>query len=199
MLTSAIRRDPGAAADLTRAAAESLAMSGASAEDIGQAMLQALAAGLAGAGDKDGGGSGSSSDDILDIVETVAGVLADAGARPEDVAEALKAAMGAPGVAGNPELAGELAKTMAKALSAVGASGEDITRCLKEALEEQGFSKDKVAKLALEGVASSGAAPEDIAASIQKLISETGKKARKNALVSAYLTKYVFLYCRPAP
>ena len=125
-----------------------------------------------------GGAGGTSSDEILDIVETVAGVLADAGASPEDVARALKAALGAPGVSGNTELAGELAKTMAKALAASGASGAEIAQCLKDALEEQGIPRDKVAKLALEGLAASGAAPEDIAASMQKLIADTGAPTR---------------------
>ncbi len=121
-------------------------------------------------------GSGTTSDDIMDIVDTVAGVLADAGARPEDVAKALKAALGASGVSGNPELAGELAKTMAKALSAVGAAGADIASCVKEALEEQGFSRDKVAQMTLESIASSGSAPEDIASSLQKLMGDAGMK-----------------------
>lgn len=108
-------------------------------------------------------------------METVAGVLADAGASPEDVARALRSALGAPGVSGNTELAGELAKTMAKALAAAGASGAEIAQCLKEALEEQGVPKDKVAKLTLEGLASSGSAPEDIAGAMQKLMADTGE------------------------
>jgi uncharacterized protein related to proFAR isomerase len=141
-------------------------MAGASAEDIGRSVLESMAAGL------EAIERGGSPDDILDLVETVAGVLADAGVRPEDVGEAMRAALAAAG--GNAELAEELTKSLARALAAVGADGGEVEQRVRDALEEQGFSRDKVARLTLEAVASSGSAPEDVAAAMHRLITDTG-------------------------
>jgi hypothetical protein len=74
------------AADIARTMAESLAAAGASAEDIIETMREALEASLALAKGAGGGPGQPSIEDILDIAETVARAMAEAGAAPETIA-----------------------------------------------------------------------------------------------------------------
>ena len=103
VFTKAVRDDPGSAPDVMRTIAEALAEAGATAEDIAETVRQAMEAGLAAAAAQDrsdgmvngSSGSGPSPDDILDLTETAARILAEAGAGAEEIAAAMKTALDA--------------------------------------------------------------------------------------------------------
>ncbi len=185
--SAAIGEDPTSAADLARSMAESLALAGASADDIVLTMKEALAASLAASASTGAGlNQQMSPDDVLDLVETVSNVLNEAGATAEDVAEVAKlslAAASAACAAGTPAdgsaemLADELTKTLAKALHVAGASGEEMTKALEAALKSSGgnFGDEECARLAVAAVAASGARPEDVAKAMFKLLADTGE------------------------
>ena len=62
---------------------------------------------------------------MLELAETVARTMAEAGASPAEIAAAIKQAMGN---CKDPAVAEELAVTMAKAMAESGASGADIVK-----------------------------------------------------------------------
>ena len=99
---------------------------GASAEDIARTMQEALSASISGTGP-------SSPDDLLEIAQTVARVMAEAGASPEEIQIAMRNAIASAstGALDDPELMAELTKTMAKAMLDAGASGEEIARAVQ--------------------------------------------------------------------
>ena len=89
-------------------------------------MKEALSAGL------NLDGAGASPDDILDVVETVARAMAEAGASADEIAAAMKTALGA--TVRSPEIAEELTKAMAKSMALAGASGAEIAAAMKVGL-----------------------------------------------------------------
>merc|ERR1711940_16056 len=103
-------------------------------------MQEALAASVSG-----GGATGP--EDLLEIAQTVARVMAEAGASPQEIQAALRNAIGNAntGALDDPELMAELAKTMAKAMAEAGASGEEIARAMQEALALSGQSEEEIA------------------------------------------------------
>ena len=66
------------------------------------------------------------------MVETVARAMAEAGASADEIAAALKTALGA--TVRSPEIAEELTKAMAKSMALAGASGAEIAAAMKVGL-----------------------------------------------------------------
>merc|ERR1712223_488708 len=85
-------------------------------------------------------------EEMLDVADTVARSMAEAGASPQEIAAAMKSAFAAAGKADDPFIAEELAISMAKALTASGASKEEIARTLLTAIATSGVDLDDIAK-----------------------------------------------------
>ena len=132
-------------------------------------MQEALSASVAGT-------AATSPEDLLEIAQTVARVMAEAGASPEEIQLAMRNAIASAstGALDDPELMAELTKTMAKAMLDAGASGEEIARAMQEALALSGASEEEIAQTLLEAMAASGASPETIAKTMQAALANAG-------------------------
>ena len=119
-------------------------------------------------------------EDIIDIVDTVARVMAEAGAGHDVIADALKDALGA--TADRPEVVEELTKTMAKAMAATGATAENVAEAMKEALKNTNLSEEDKALLTLQAVATSGSDADGIAKVLHDLAASTGKQLHKSRI-----------------
>jgi len=113
-------------------------------------------------------------DELLDVADTVAKSMAEAGASPDEIAAAMKSAFEAACKADDPFVAEELAISMAKALATAGASPEDIVKALQESLKSTGASPEEMARTLLTAIATSGVDPEDIAKTMQTLLADSG-------------------------
>lgn len=180
----AMAEDPSSAGDMARIVAEAMAFSGSTAEDLTQCMQELLNAALGSDGHdlaangQQNGGSGRNeqfSDDIFDLVDSVARILAEAGADADDVAQTMIMAIKST-AADRPEITEDLTRTMAKVMACTGANVNKVSTALKEALKESGLSSDDVAQLAVQAIAASGAKPQDIATAMKDLSRETGKR-----------------------